>query len=379
MRDLKLYLYNFIFYSFIFLIPLSMFAFKSNHQNSQFLENAITQSANFYFVCLDLKGKYTYVNTYFSDNFMLSAQKIIGSSFDDHIHTEDIELFQEVFTSAVLHPNKIYALQIQKMNVDGEYSVINWELLGVTNEDEAVIGIQCIGYDATEAYQAKMELGKSRKFDAKLNSIMLHSNDAYVFLDINMQVISFNQKAKEKIRKIYSKELRIDDNFLYFNQEKAGFIEAFGAALRGETRNQEHKVTLVNGEIAWFERRYYPAYDKNHEIIGVVFTSIDITKRKKAEQEIMKQNEQLREIAVLQSQLVRRPIANLLGLLNLIGTKELSSENNELISLLQQSIVDLDGIVHSIVAKANENEVPHSLNHINDKNFVIGRSLQIAS
>ena len=357
-----------------------MLAFTSNHQNRQFLENAIALSSHFYFICLDLQGRYTYINTYFADTFIPTNQKILGLHFEDNIHVEDLDLFQEIFTSTILNPNQVHALQIQKMNVDEEYTVINWEFLGVAGDDESVIGVQCIGYDATETYQTKIELDKLRRFDAKLNSIMLHSNDAYVFLDTNMQVISFNQKAKEKIRKIFGRELQVDDHFLHFNKDKAGFIEMFSHVLKGETKQQEHQVTFLNGANAWFERRYYPAYDKHYQIIGVVFTSIDITQRKKAEQEIIKQNEQLRDIAVLQSHLVRRPIANLLGLLDLITADTLSHEHNELVTLLKQSITDLDSIINSIVTTANESLPPTLHNHSNsDKNFVIGRSLQMAS
>lgn len=353
-----------------------MVAIKSNQKSFYSLEKAIAQSSHFYFVCLDLQGNYTYMNPYFSSEFLPNEQKIIGQAFDKGVHTEDIDYFQETFIAAILQPEKILAVKLRKM-IDEDFHAVNWEFSGITNERNDVIGVQCIGYDDTETYQSKLELEKLQRANAKLNSIMLNADGTYVFLDTNMHVLSFNQKAKEKIKKIFGKDLHVDTHFLQFNQDKAGFIESFGSALRGETVNQEHKVVYMTGEVVWFERRYYPAYDKHNQIIGVVFTSADITKRKKAEQEIIKQNEQLREVAFLQSHLVRRPIVNLLGILELVAKEDLSQENNELIQLLKQSLVDLDNVIHTIVAKTNENILPPIAT--NERNFTIGRSLQMAS
>lgn len=354
-----------------------MYVNKSAQKNFYSLDKALAQSARFYFICLDLQGNYTYANSYFSDNYIPEKQHIQGVNFDKDLHPKDVDMFQEILIASILYLEKILPLKLRKKNLDGDFHTINWEFSGISNEKNDVIGVQCIGYDDTETYQSKLELEQLRKSSVKLSSIMLSCNDTYVFLDTNMHVVSFNQPAREKIKKIFGKELQIDANFLEFNQDKASFIESFGYALNGESRHCEHQVVFLTGEIAWFERYYYPAYDKHKQIIGVVFTSVDITQRKRAEQEIIRQNEQLKEISALQSYLVRRPIVNLLGILDLFAKEELSEENNALIQVLQQNILNLDSVISNVIEKTNDNT--HVLAASSERNFVLNRPLQLAS
>ena len=354
-----------------------MVAFDSSLKNLFPIEKAISRSSHFYFVCLNLQGHYTYTNPYFEKVYIT-----VGSPkqhfFDDQLQENDVELFQESFVSSIIEPHKTHTLSIRKKMVSGKWGTIYWEFSGIVNEIEDVIGVQCIGYEANEQMHLGLEMEQLRKANFKLSSVMQNTYDAHVFLDSNMHVLSFNQKAREKIRKTFGKELEIDSNFLNFNQDKVGFLESFSRAMEGETISQEHKVMYLSKEVAWFERRYYPVYNKQNQVIGVIFTSVDITKRKRAEQEIVRQNEQLKEIAALQSHLVRRPIVNLLGLLELLSKDELSEENNQLIRLLQQSILDLDGVIHGIVAKATENMHFGNLAANNDKEYVIGYQKQIS-
>lgn len=72
--------------------------------------------------------------------------------------------------------------------------------------------------------------------------------------------------------------------------------------------------------------------------------------RKKSEEELRIKNEQLTEIAFLQSHIVRKPIANVLGIVNLINKESPQDpENIELILQLEFVVGELDAAVCEIV------------------------------
>jgi len=83
--------------------------------------------------------------------------------------------------------------------------------------------------------------------------------------------------------------------------------------------------------------------------------SVDITEHKTANKKLLHQNNRFRQIARLQSHAVRRPLANILGLIDLIqyyAEQGNFAEVASMISLLKDSGNDLDVIIKKIVQKA---------------------------
>ena len=82
--------------------------------------------------------------------------------------------------------------------------------------------------------------------------------------------------------------------------------------------------------------------------------SIDITEKKEAEQKVIEHTERLKEIAFLQSHEVRRPLSNILTIVNLLEIKsdlQKDAELIELLSYLKQSSIELDMVIKKIMYK----------------------------
>ena len=78
----------------------------------------------------------------------------------------------------------------------------------------------------------------------------------------------------------------------------------------------------------------------------------DITERKLAQEEILGQNQRLREIAQISSHETRKPLASILGLVSLFDKINLdSSLNLEIIQYLEITANELDQVIHEIVKK----------------------------
>jgi PAS domain S-box-containing protein len=124
------------------------------------------------------------------------------------------------------------------------------------------------------------------------------------------------------------------------NKKKA--FEAFSAEV-----NCHNKF----GAKFWVSGEYTPLFDDNNEFTGYIAVYNDITTLKNKEQETIRQNEKLREVAWLSSHEIRRPLANIIGLANLMKVSPYMDEKLRILDNINQSAGELDQIVHAINSK----------------------------
>ena len=83
----------------------------------------------------------------------------------------------------------------------------------------------------------------------------------------------------------------------------------------------------------------------------------DFTEQKKAQLKIIEQNKRLREIAQISSHEFRKPVASILGLVQLFDKEnQHSSFNKEIIDFLAITANELDAVIHTIVKKTWKEE-----------------------
>lgn len=105
------------------------------------------------------------------------------------------------------------------------------------------------------------------------------------------------------------------------------------------------------------------AVNDNDEMLvhAAVFKVVDrkkyenelLTKKAKADEEKQRSSEALRIIAFAQSHLVRAPLANILGLVDLINQMDMDEEMKHLNTMLQKSARNLDAQIKNIVNAAS--------------------------
>lgn len=80
----------------------------------------------------------------------------------------------------------------------------------------------------------------------------------------------------------------------------------------------------------------------------------DITERKNHEDLILQQNKALKEIAFNNSHLIRHPLANILGLINLSSNEEMPETVKSYFNMIEDEMKKLDKIIHDIVRNASK-------------------------
>ena len=166
----------------------------------------------------------------------------------------------------------------------------------------------------------KEEILKVQESELKLKTIFQSSHSCHLLIGREMQILACNKTASDTIRELTGEELAEGRVFtsLLGRQAALLFSRNFNTALSGTAISAEQEITNSNKESAWWIVDFNPAYNHKNDIIGVSVDATNITERVKDKQSILSQNEALKQIAQLQSHEIRRPVANIISLAELL-------------------------------------------------------------
>ncbi len=189
------------------------------------------------------------------------------------------------------------------------------------------------------AIESKLEMS------TMLGAIYESTNEACTYINKDLKIVYSNKVAKSLCFQIFGREPKPNDNAIDFMLPQ--FQDEFSGYYQRVLNHERIEVEKTNG-IGWWKFTIFPVYDYNNNMLGVAHNVKDITNQKLNEIEINRQNEVFKKIAWQQSHEVRRPVATILGLINLIESKKGNDTTKEL-SFLKQATTELDTIIHQII------------------------------
>lgn len=111
-------------------------------------------------------------------------------------------------------------------------------------------------------------------------------------------------------------------------------------------------VDKKTGKVTYFEVSFNPLCRAGGNVAAIGCFARDITELVNTEKAIKDQNERLRHIASISSHELRRPIASLLGLINILDVENFQNpENEEIIKHLETVGLEIDSIIRLIIDK----------------------------
>lgn len=121
------------------------------------------------------------------------------------------------------------------------------------------------------------------------------------------------------------------------------------------------EIEVINytkqGKEYWVSQSNAPISDASGTVTHWISIQRDITQNKKHLQEIEDQNRKFKEIAWIQSHLVRAPLARVMGLVDLLKNFVPGDDKDELLVHLTNSAKELDAIIINIADNTPENEI----------------------
>jgi PAS domain S-box-containing protein len=116
----------------------------------------------------------------------------------------------------------------------------------------------------------------------------------------------------------------------------------------------EYRVDCGGGHYRYVLDQGYFIYNDDKTPLRLIGAVKDIDELKRSLHENKRQNEFLKEVAWLSSHEIRRPVASMLGLMDLLATAERLDEKEEIYQMLDKCVRQMDTIVLEIHRKINE-------------------------
>jgi len=190
---------------------------------------------------------------------------------------------------------------------------------------------------------------QAKDSETKLRSFFESGNSCHTLLGKELRIIAFNKNMAEFIERTYGVKLYagMPVSEVLSGPALERFVDECNMALNGTPLRYEREVVYPT-ETIWWAITFDPGYNAEGEIIGISFNAYDITERILHEQQIVDQNNSLKNIAHIQSHELRRPVASILGFMEIFKSNGYQASSDELM-LMEYATKELDDRIRNIV------------------------------
>ncbi|MGY6563038.1 MAG: PAS domain-containing protein [Luteibaculaceae bacterium] len=316
---------------------------------AQLIPDWLKNSSHFSVVVVGLDGYYKYVNHKFSLKYNFSNSEYVGTPFMDSVHPEDVDICNQASLFCIKNPEKSIVVKIRKPNLEGGFTWTEWEFYLLSDNKKNPLGIVSVGVDVTEKVNTIKELEQSKVL---LEKIYKNTPEAFTIVDANFKIIYNNRAAKFISKIIFNKEAAAGEDIFDFiePQYRDEFLQFTKRVFVGEDIEYER---FVNKK--WYRVRLTPIFKNDSEVVGFVYSVLDVDKNKRAELNSEVQREVFKEFAGKKSYQIRQPLANILAITRILASEEdaiKALEGVDYIHLLEKSATELDNMVTQVIEHA---------------------------
>ena len=288
-------------------------------------------------------------NKAFFNLFGHQKDGLYSTSLFQFIHIADRERAREDF-DALISGHSMEPFAGRFLTDKGELKWLLWSAT-VAAESKTVIAV---GKDITEQKHAEQALQTAYE---RLKTAQKIAKLGYWFRDIGSDISVWSDETY----KIYecSAETFIPsiENIKQTLQTKDRYLMEDDPSLHlepGKTQSFEHEIITLFGKLKWVRQEVRLLTNEQGSAFKIEGTIQDITASRQSMERIKKQNDNLKEIAWLQSHIIRAPLSRIMGLVYL--SKELDGggkSTNELMDMIMESAKELDEVIGQITVKTN--------------------------
>ncbi|MEP7108981.1 MAG: PAS domain S-box protein [Ferruginibacter sp.] len=292
-------------------------------------------------------------------------EKIFGHACDPNaennnlntafIGVEDIERVVSGLEKAMESGDNNWCAEYKYLKANGDFSFVQDNAVIIRNEQGKAIRMIGAMKDITDKKKEDLRL-------KLLESVIANTTEAVLIaetdsLNTRLLKILYVNEAFSKMTGYTNKDV-IGKTPVILQGEKTG-QDALDQLKNAFEENKPSKVEMIsykkNGEEFWIQLSVTPIADDNGEFTLWVFLERDITQQRIHIAAIEDQNLKLKEIAWMQSHVVRAPLARMMGFINLINPgSDADIERAELLQYVLNSARELDGIIRAIVEKSEK-------------------------
>lgn len=193
-----------------------------------------------------------------------------------------------------------------------------------------------------------------KEYEKPFTTIQLRSLQGAVWvIDPDFKIIQLNQEAY-KLGILWKGKGLNEGSKFQFPQQSESFrklISNCKTALLGNSVEFELATKLPDQEMGMWRVGIRPVYDENGLGQAILIQALDLLVLNQRVINLQKENQELKEMAMRPSHILRSPLSSMLGLLDLIDQKQLDSENQKYFSYLKPLAKQLDNVIRTNVKK----------------------------
>ncbi|MBD0777866.1 PAS domain S-box protein [Maribacter sp. ANRC-HE7] len=310
---------------------------------------SVIQAGYNWMAIVDLEGNYNYVNTALKSALGYSSEELIDKCIFDLIHETERKRVINYFHKFLNH-EPFVSKPFRYQHKNGTWKWI--EILCVNlKEDPMIEGVVINARDITKRVLENKEIKASEEkhrllFNSSPYPKYFLELDSLRILDVNNAMIQFYGYSREEFLNMNAADLRPKEEINKL------LISLENYRIPKETYDSGvfvHKKK--NGELVRMDIVGQHIYIDGKQCILV--TCNDVTEKQKNQIALEKQNKKLREIAWMQSHIVRAPLARMMGVIELFHEDLVDDhEKQEWLGHVYNSALELDTVIKDIVQKS---------------------------
>lgn len=277
-----------------------------------------------------------------------TSQELVGKNAFELIHPDESAHLFENNRNKAAEGRDTFIDEFRILHKQGHYVHFETTTKIIRDKENKPVKFLSTSRDITEWKKAQHALMESEE---KYRGLVENSDNIIAMIGKDCRYLFVNSQASiflgVKSENIIGKKL---GEILQSGQEIT-LIENIQKVLAEERTVRSENSLFVAGKQYWVRTSYHPIRNTEGEIHAVLLNAIDISNLKRTESLLAEQNKGLKEIAFLQSHVLRSPLSNIKHLISLLDKKSLSEEHKIIFELLQVSADNLDDAIRQIVEK----------------------------
>lgn len=296
-------------------------------------------------------GRFVYASPSVSKVFGYTPEEFLNKPAYDFFHPEDVEDLLRQRTAIIGTPGAFFNFVYRAKHKDGRWIWVEGTLTNMLHEP----ALNAMVSDFRDI--SAMKLAQEQKeFDKKnLDALINNTNDLLWSIDKEFRLITGNQPFYDTVNRASGKELKKGDSIFsaaLSETQAAHFKQLYERAFLGEP----YVINDVYDSNANYaaEISFYPIRNGG-VIVGTACHSRDISHRIKQEKErenmiadLLRYNKNLEQFAFIVSHNLRSPVANILGLTNLLDMDLPEQDKTRSREHLLKAVTQLDTVVKDL-------------------------------